>query len=406
MKRDFCISGLAGKSPFLNLDFILAFLACFFLYMSISMFFLLPLFLEEFSSARSQIGLIMGIHSVVAIIARPFFGRLIDRHGGKKFAALGLLILISVTPLFHLVKDAGWFPLILSVIRGLGWGISMTATIAVCSDLSPVERIAQSMGIIGVSGLVANALGPLIGEWIITYHGYGGLFNASLVFLLVSLALILKTKAIVKTNNKVNPSGFTVLSSLTLWVILITFAMTVFHGSVRGAMIYFVSVFASSIGINKVGPFFLSFSLAAILTRLFFGDISDRVGRKKVIFPAAAIISANLIFLSQVKSSQALILAGFIGGLGQGLIYPALSAYLIDLLGFENKGLAISIYLSLFDLGMGLGSPLYGVIADMAGYRIMYIIAGLILFVFSFVFNLKAPSADGMKINLRENNYV
>ena len=175
-------------------------------------------------------------------------------------------------------------------------------------------------------------------------------------------------------------------------------AMPVFHGAIRGAMIYFIAVFGKSVGIGRVGPFFLVFSLAAILTRFGMGDLSDRHGRKKVILPAALIIVGNLFLIAQVRSFPLLVVTGFVGGLGQGLIFPALSTYVIDFLGRENKGLAISLYLSLFDVGMGIGSPFFGWVSDVAGYRWMYRIAGLFLLASTAVFMLKAPATEGSKL--------
>lgn len=394
---------------FWNAEFIIALLGYFFLYMSISLFFLLPVFLKQFNPSQSRIGLIMGLHSVVAIAIRPVVGPLIDAGGGRKFALWGLGILMAVVPLFNLVKDAGWLPVGLSVFRGLGWGVSMTATIAVCSDLSPVERIARSMGIIGVAGLVANALGPIAGEKLVAHFGWSGLFNASFLCLLAATGCLLATREMTRKEAAGGRSAREVFRGFSSVTLLVVSLMPVFHGSVRGAMIYFVAVFAGSVGISRVGPFFLSFSLAAILSRFGMGDLSDRYGRKKVILPAAAVISANLFFLSEVRSQPALVLSGFIGGLGQGLIFPALSAYLIDFLGRGNKALAISLYLSLFDVGMGLGSPFYGWLADLGGYGRMYMAAGVVLFAASLVFTLRAPavkSRPGDGNNRKENCHV
>jgi hypothetical protein len=46
----------------------------------------------------------MGVHSVTAILVRPFFGRMVDDRGGRKMALLGIVCLIAVTPAFHLVR--------------------------------------------------------------------------------------------------------------------------------------------------------------------------------------------------------------------------------------------------------------------------------------------------------------
>ncbi len=104
------------------------------------------------------------------------------------------------------------------------------------------------------------------------------------------------------------------------------------------------------------------------------------------------LISFNLFLISQVQSFWLFVLTGLIGGFGQGLIFPALSTYIIDIIGRENKGLAISLYLAFFDIGMGFGSTFFGWISDLYGYRQMYLFAGLLFFLVSVLFTWKAPA--------------
>lgn len=377
---------------FWNRNFWLALLGYFFLFMSISLFFLFPLFFKQFSPSESRIGMIMGIHSLMAIFIRPFFGRLIDVRGRKTISLAGIGLLLVTFPFFHLVRDAGLFPLVLRAMTGLGWGISMTATITICSDLAPVERLAHSMGIVGVAGLVASALGPVLAEETVNRFGFTGLFLASSIFSGLAFLSILATAETRRGLEPETPRKTNPLRMLSFSSLFFIAALPIFHGAVRSAVVYFIALFGRSIPVERVGPFFFTFSAAAILTRLWIGDLSDRYGRKQVILPAALIISLNCLFISQVRSSTTFLLAGFIGGFGQGLIFPALSTYIVDILGLENKGLALSLYLSLFDVGMGLGSPFFGWVSDLFGYRTMYTIAGGALFLFSLLFTLKAPS--------------
>lgn len=382
-------------SAFWNRDFLVALTGYFFLFMSVTLFFLLPLFLQQFEPSKSRVGLIMGVHSVMAILIRPLFGRRIDIQGGRRISLAGIAFLIITVPLFHLVQDAGWLPILLRACTGFGWGIAMTAAISICSDLAPVERLARSMGIIGIAGLVASAAGPLAAEEIIARFGFGGLFNASFLFLAASFLCILAARDGIRRENDRRPSDFRGLKGIGPIVLIVVAAMPVFHGAVRGAMINFIALFGRSVGVDRIGLFFLLFSAAAILTRFGLSDLSDRFGRKRVIFPAAVIIALNLVFLSQVRGPAAFAAAGFIGGLGQGLIFPALSTYIIDFLGRQNKGLAISLYLSFFDVGMGLGSPFFGWISDISGYRTMYLAAAGLLLLATGVFMRKAPATEG-----------
>jgi len=378
--------------PFWNRYFILALFSYFFLFMSITLFFLFPLFLKQFNASRSQIGLIMGVHSLMSILIRPYIGRLVDKRGRKNVSLFGIGFLIFILPLFHLIKDAGLFPLSLRALMGLGWGISMTATMTICSDLAPLERVAHSMGIIGVAGLLSSALGPWLAEGIINLYGFSALFNTSLAFLFASFICMLFTKEALKFNQGVDTGEKGGLQKVSILVILMISFLPIVHGAVRGAVVFFIALFGKSINLQKIGPFFTAFSIAAILTRIFVGGLSDRYGRKQVIFPAALIISFNLFLISQTKAFWMYVLCGFIGGFGQGLIFPALSTYFIDTLGRENKGLAISLYLSFFDVGMGLGSTFFGWISDLYGYRNMFLFAGVVLFIAAVFFLLKAPS--------------
>ncbi|MFC2163773.1 MFS transporter [Acidobacteriota bacterium] len=383
---------MTEKEKFWTKDFIIALIGWQCLFMSITLFFIFPLYLEQFGATKGRIGLIMGIHSLMAILTRPVFGRLIDIKGRKVISLIGMASLIVVIPFYHLIQDAGTLPLLLRALTGMGWGVSMTATITICSDMAPVQRLARSMGIIGVAGLVAVAIGPLLGEEIVRHYGYGGLFNTSFVFLCLAFVCILFTKETFKLNDGNLSTKPKLTHNLTFLVLCFIATLPIVHGAVRGSVINFIALFGKSIPVDRIGPFFVAFSAAAILTRVFFGGLSDKYGRKVVLFPAVVVISLNMFLIAYAGNLWMFTLAGFIGGLGQGLIFPALSTYMIDLFGQANKGLALSLYLTFFDIGMGSGSAFFGWIIDLYGFRIMFISAGLIFFFVSLIFMLKAPN--------------
>ncbi|MBN2207385.1 MAG: MFS transporter [Candidatus Aminicenantes bacterium] len=361
-----------------------------------TLFLLFPLFLRQFQPSRTRMGLIMGVHSLVAVSVRPLIGRLTDLRGRRTIALAGTGLVAAVVPFFHLIRGADALPLALRAMGGLGWGVGMTATMALASDHAPRARLAHSMGIIGVAGLVAHAVGPVLGEEIVLRFGFGGLFNVSLLLALLALGGLVLVRD--RERPAPAPAGASpaaaLLKAVGLPVLLVMASMPVVHGATKGAIDNFIALFGRAVGFGRVGPFFLAFSLAAILTRAGLGDLSDRVGRKRVIGPAAAVISLNLLLLSQVRGYPLYIAAGFLGGLGQGFIFPALSTYVIDVLGSANRGLAISLYLTLFDIGNGLGGPVFGAVSDLAGYRFMYAAAGALMLSAGVLFALKAPPSE------------
>ena len=379
-----------NKSLF-SRDFSFAAIAYFFVFLSASVFYLFPLFLNQFHPSKSLVGLIMGIHSVTAIMVRPLFGRLLDKRGGRRVAILGLLLMIAGMPGFYLIDSAGMLAILLRALNGIGWGVSTTALLAICSDLSPADRMAHSLGIIGIAGIISSAIGPMLAEEVLHRHSFHAVFSVSLIALVASLIFVFAIKAVPLSQAppRVEQTGH--VAAYPMLILLVIAAMPIVHGAVRGTVLNFIALFGADLGFTRVGPFFLAFSTAAVLTRLGIGDISDRYGRKRVIIPSALLISINLLWIAGIHSYWAFVLSGFLAGLGQGLIFPALSTYVIDFLGRENKGLALGLYLSLFDVGMGLGSPLFGWISDAAGYRTMYVVAGCLSIVLTILFSIKAP---------------
>jgi MFS family permease len=279
----------------------------------------------------------------------------------------------------------------LRALNGIGWGVSTTALLAICSDLSPADRMAHSLGIIGIAGIISSAIGPMLAEEVLHRHSFHAVFSMSLLALVASLVFVFAINAapLSQSPPKVEQTGH--VAAYPMLIILVIAAMPIVHGAVRGTVLNFIALFGADLGFDRVGPFFLAFSTAAVLTRLGIGDISDRYGRKRVIIPSALLISINLLWIAGIHSYWAFVLSGFLAGLGQGLIFPALSTYVIDFLGRENKGLALGLYLSLFDVGMGLGSPLFGWISDAAGYRTMYVVAGCLSIALTILFSIKAP---------------
>jgi MFS family permease len=380
------------KRSLLGKDFVFASLGYFFAFFSISAFYLFPLFLDRFHPSKSRVGLIMGIHSVTAIMVRPLIGRILDKRGGRSGAIIGLLIMIAVMPGFYFIRSAGLLAFLLRALNGIGWGMATTAILAICSDFAPRDRLAHVLGVIGAAGIVSQAIGPTVAEEIFRRYDFTAVFHLSVVMLAAALlcVVVIKGAPLVAVRAKIQLKGMTVYP---LMILLVIAAMPIAHGAARGTVLNFIALFGASMGFDRIGPFFLAFSVAAVITRLGLGDLSDRYGRKRVILPAALLIGFNLFWIAGAHSYWSFVMNGFVAGFGQGLIFPALSTYMIDFMGRGNKGLALGLYLSLFDVGMGIGSPLFGWISDAAGgYRLMYVVAGCLVLVLTVVFSIKAPS--------------
>jgi MFS family permease len=135
-----------------------------------------------------------------------------------------------------------------------------------------------------------------------------------------------------------------------------------------GTVITFVPTFVQVVGIGRVAPFFLSYSLAAIAVRFAFGGISDRVGRRPVLFPAMAVLGLAIAALGSVGTTPALIAVGLCFGAGQGMVYPTANALMVDLSHAGNLGRVQTLFSGSFSVGVAISAFVFGGIIERFGY--------------------------------------
>jgi MFS family permease len=122
-------------------------------------------------------------------------------------------------------------------------------------------------------------------------------------------------------------------------------------------------------------------SLVSFSVKPLAGRWADRHGRVPVMTAAAGLFACGAVLhvwalrlgFAFAPNGVALYLGVSLYGLGIGLAQPGLSAFVIDHLTPERRGLGMSTFGQGTDLGMGLGGVLMGRIATQVGFTAMYL---------------------------------
>jgi len=157
-----------------------------------------------------------------------------------------------------------------------------------------------------------------------------------------------------------------------LFVLAITF---VFGAAVNG-IFTFLAPFAQSRGGQAVGSFFMSYALTAVAVRVLTGRLPDRVGQIRVLIPAMVLFAAGVLLVPHVVSMPSVIAVGAMCGVGHGYAFPIFNVLALEQVSPRSRGRAISWLTAMFDLGNTLGNPILGAIAEFAGFRVMFTVAG------------------------------
>ena len=365
------------SGPFLRVT-----VANFFFFLNFASFFLLPLHLKELGGSEAVVGAVMGTSGLASLFVLPLIGASIDRSGRRLFliagssgmtlAALGFLVVDRIGPALFALR----------VLQGISFAAAFTATTAFAAHLAPRARRAQALGVFGLSTLLTHAIAPGVGEEIVARGGFQALFAVATACTVVVIVLALGLPA--GTSHAAHAdSGDGWSLGRMQWVIAGTVALA---GMGFGSVMTFVAVYVRELRLGRVGFFFAAYTGTAILTRFFGAGLSDTFGRRKVILPTLCGLSGSIFLLSSVSSIPMLIVAGILFGCSQGINYPTLHAFAVDLSPVQYLGRTQALFNGAFNLGVTGSAFVFGMVAEKLGYRDMFLfaaaspLAGCVLF--------------------------
>lgn len=362
-------------APLLSRQFVLAWLLSFFSGLAFFLFVHFPRYLEGLGAGETEIGLIVSVSALAAIVIRPAVGREMDRRGRRPVILAGNLVHVLALGMYLTVDEIGPWLYFVRIIHGLGGALLFTAVFTFAADLVPEDRRTQGLALFGVSGMLPIAAGGVLGDVLLAHFAFESLFVASLGLGLVSLLiglLLTESAAPVPESERV-PFVKSLLQAdlLPLWWVTLVFAFAL------TAYFTFLRTFIDETGVGSVGSFFAAYATTAITLRLVAGWLPDRIGPKRVLYPAMALFATGFLLLASAHSGLAVAVAGVFCGAGHGYGFPILFALAFGRASTASRGSAAAIFTGLFDLGAVTGAPILGVLVSQFGYASMFRLAAL-----------------------------
>lgn len=328
----------------------------------------LPLYTKALGGSDAILGWIIGAATVASLIIRPFSGIVIDRIGSKTIFIAGICIILVATLAY------GWFPVVAAIIalrflHGLGWGIATTTSSAIASESIPKHRFGEGMGYFSLSSSLAMALAPGIGLGVLTAYGFDLLSLVSTGFGVAALLLVFFINRGRKTANEGVKVKAAVYERASILPSVIMFFACATYGSITG----FLSLYAADKGIGNIGIFFTVYSLFLLLSRPFYGRLTDRFGFNVIIYPGLILLIVALFLLSVAQVLLVFLISAAVYGMGFSAVQSSLQTMAIIRAPKGRLGAANATFFTGFDGGIGFGSVVGGMIASSAGYGKMYL---------------------------------
>ena len=330
---------------------------------------LLPIYLSEhFGASKDVIGLVLSGYTVAALLFRPFSGYVVDSFDRKKVLVFFMLLSFLFYGLYLLAGTLLLFALV-RTLHGGPFGGCTVANSTVAIDVLPSSRRNEGIGYYGLSNNIATAIAPTAGIALYKYFDdFNILFVVALLFALLSTVVAasvkLPTRPVLADKKKLSLDRFFLIRGWFIGANMVFFAIC------YGVMSNYLAIYAKeTLGITSgSGTFFLLLSIGLILSRLQ-GGKSLREG-KLVRNAGIGILISTVGYTVFIISPHPVCFyaSALLVGLGNGHLWPAFQNMIISVAHHNERGTANSTLLTSWDLGMGIGIVLGGVIAEYLGY--------------------------------------
>ena len=330
---------------------------------------LLPLYLSgHFGATKDIIGLVLSGYTVTALLLRPFSGYIVDTFPRRKvlllcfflyFVFFGGYLMAGSLMLFAVVRT----------LHGGPFGAATVANSTVAIDVLPSSRRQEGIGFYGLSNNIATALAPSIG--ILTWKYTGSFevlfwlaFVAAGIGLAVNSTVKLPHRELVRDKRTLSLDRFFLLRG---WVVGLNL---LFFGTCYGILSNYLAIYGKEVlGMTGgTGVFFFLLSSGLVIARLVGAKSLREGGLKRNAAIGVVVSSAGYLLFVAVPAEWSYYLSALLIGLGNGHFWPAFQNMMINMAAKNERGTANSTLLTSWDLGVGIGVLLGGVISEYAGY--------------------------------------
>jgi len=350
---------------------------------------LLPYYALRFDASPFAVTMLMACYSLAQFVMAPVLGRISDRVGRRPVLLVSLVCSVASYVWLGLA-DTLWMLYAARLVAGAGAG-NIAAAQAYIADVTPPEKRAKGMGMIGAAFGLGFTVGPAIGGVLagadpatadLARPAYLAAGLSALAFALTAARLresLAPGAALAARPGRLALARSALVRPMLANLIFLLFVtVSAFAGMETTFALWANSRFGW--GPEQVGwVFFYVGIVLAALQGGAIGRLAQRFGEARLVTAGAAIIGLGLLGLAFAASLwEVLVVTGLLA-VGMGLLNPSTSSLISREAGADERGGVMGVSQSASSLARILGPAVAGAVFTLWGRNAPYLLGALLM---------------------------
>jgi len=357
----------------------------------------LPLYVAQIPSRRPLptsvlVGVLIALFGLINSAVQPIAGAWIDRYGRRKASIQVGLGLMAVCTLAFEATGSYTSLALLRVAQGVGFALTLPASLAILRSATQRASRGGAMGVFTTFRMIGFSLGPLLGGFLQSRHGFGAAFVAATAAIVIGMVAV--QIWVDEPEDVPGPDArFQLFDRSWLEPGLLPLGLATFVMAANVAMMTALeNRFNERLHQTAFG-FGLAFS-ALTLTRVVFqaplGRLSDHVGRKPLVLSGLALLAPGTAALGYAATTFQLTGVRLFQGIATAAIAAPAFALAADLATEGHEARQMSLLTTGFALGIAVGPLLAGLLAVLS-FELPFWVGGALALAVTAVVWRKVP---------------
>ncbi|SDQ27868.1 Predicted arabinose efflux permease, MFS family [Streptococcus equinus] len=351
----------------------------------------MALYVEELGAPKNKVewyaGLAVSLSALASALIAPVWGRLADRYGRKPMMVRASLAMTFTMGGLAFVPNVFWL-LALRVLNGLFSGYVPNSNALIASQ-APKSRSGYALGTLATGVIGGSLVGPLLGGVLAEIMGIRQVFLlVGFILLICNLLTVFFIKEEFQPVTKANAmSTREVFSSIKDKQILIGLFVTsmiiqISAQSISPILTLYIRNLGQTENLMFVSGLIVSaLGFSSMLSSSTLGKIGDKIGNHRLLLIALFYSFGMYVLSAMAQNSLQLGIVRFLYGFGTGALMPSVNSLLTKITPREGISRIFSYNQMFMNIGQVLGPFVGSAVATGMGYRSVFYVTSLIVFV-------------------------